>query len=96
MATNSYTSSRTNRHKLARRASDAANELQNAGLAAAQVASEQIEALQGMTDEYVELGRAKFRELGGEVQAHVKEKPMTALLVAAGVGFLIGAWIVRR
>jgi ElaB/YqjD/DUF883 family membrane-anchored ribosome-binding protein len=40
--------------------------------------------------EYWEQGRAKAEEVTETVQTRVRENPMAAVLIAAGVGFLIG------
>ena len=45
---------------------------------------------------YVEQGREKVETLGRTVGGQVKEWPLSSLLVATGVGLLLGVVLARR
>jgi ElaB/YqjD/DUF883 family membrane-anchored ribosome-binding protein len=64
--------------------------VQDAGQAARRYASEGMEKVRDTATEYWEQGRAKAEEMTDSVQTRVRENPMAAILIAAGVGFLIG------
>lgn len=69
---------------------------QDAGQAARRMASEGVEKVRDTATEYWEQGRAKAEEVTETVQNRVRENPMAAILIAAGVGFLIGMACARR
>ncbi len=50
----------------------------------------------GISPKDVEQAKEQFRAIGRGVEQIVREQPLPALLVAAGVGFLLGAMLVRR
>ena len=54
------------------------------------VASEQYENLRSQANEYYEQGRQRAQEWEQGLERYVQEKPIQSLLIAAGVGMLVG------
>jgi ElaB/YqjD/DUF883 family membrane-anchored ribosome-binding protein len=70
---------------------------QEAGQAARQMASDGMERVKDTATEYWDQGRAKAEEVAEDFQDRVREQPLAAVLIAAGVGFLFGfACAIRR
>jgi ElaB/YqjD/DUF883 family membrane-anchored ribosome-binding protein len=61
-----------------------------------QKAQGNLESLTKAASDYVEQGQRKAQELGRSVSGKVQERPAAALLVAAGLGFLLGVILKRR
>ena len=59
-------------------------------------AQEGLGAIKDAASEYIDQGREKAAALGRSVEEQVKEWPLSALLVATGVGVLIGVVLARR
>jgi len=59
-------------------------------------AREGFESLRETTSEYLEQGREKAQDLGQTLERQIRSQPMMAILVAAGLGFLVGALWSRR
>ena len=53
-------------------------------------ASEQYDQVRRQAQEYYEQGRERARELEQNLESYVQEKPIQSLLIAAGVGMLLG------
>jgi ElaB/YqjD/DUF883 family membrane-anchored ribosome-binding protein len=87
---------RTKREDVAEHASAIAQDLQDMGHAARQMANERAEALREAANEYLDQGKVRVREMGEAVQHHIQEQPMKSLLIAGAVGFLLGVFWVRR
>lgn len=60
------------------------------------LASEGLEMLRESTNECLEQGRAKAQELAAVLEAQIRAQPLTAVLVAGGVGLLLGVMWSRR
>jgi ElaB/YqjD/DUF883 family membrane-anchored ribosome-binding protein len=99
--------SNPNTSRLSERAAIVADDLREVGAAAKRTAVDGAEAVRDTAQEVYEKGRAKAnevldegraraREMGHGVQLMVQEQPVKSLLVAAGVGFLLGALWMRR
>ena len=54
------------------------------------VATEQYEQLKNQAQDYYEQGRERAREMQQNLESYVQEKPIQSLLIAAGVGMLLG------
>jgi ElaB/YqjD/DUF883 family membrane-anchored ribosome-binding protein len=87
---------RSKRGEVTEQMSSMANDLQEMGAGARRMAGDSVEALRDTANEYLEEGRARVRELSDTVQTRVQEQPMTSILVATAVGFLLGVLWVRR
>ena len=58
--------------------------------------SAQVERAQEAVGEYYEAAREKVEDLTTTVEKLIRDQPTQALLVAAGVGFVLGACWMRR
>jgi ElaB/YqjD/DUF883 family membrane-anchored ribosome-binding protein len=63
--------------------------------AARRAASEGVEQLKAQGEAAIEKLRGQAHDLEDELTAHVREKPLTSLAIAAGVGYLL-ALLSRR
>jgi ElaB/YqjD/DUF883 family membrane-anchored ribosome-binding protein len=86
----------TKREDITDQASTIAKDLKDVGAATKRIASDSVEAIRDTANDYLDQGKTKVRELGGTVQNKVQDQPLTAVLIAAAVGFLLGAVWVRR
>jgi ElaB/YqjD/DUF883 family membrane-anchored ribosome-binding protein len=59
-------------------------------------AQESLDDARAATSHYVERGREKVESLARTVEGQVKAAPISALLLAAGVGLLMGVIFSRR
>ena len=59
-------------------------------------ATEQYERVRDTAEEYYERGRDKAQEWERGVEEYVQEKPIKALLIAAGVGLALGILLKRH
>lgn len=66
------------------------------GDAAKRIATDGVEALRGTANDYLDRGRSGARRVSERVQGKVQDEPVKALLIAAGLGFLLGALWIRR
>jgi len=60
-----------------------------------QTATEQYEQLRDQASDYYEQGRQRALEMEQGLEQYVQEKPIQALLIAAGVGMVLG-WMWKR
>ena len=81
---------------VANRAATFAEDIKELGAAAKRTMADSADAVRETANEYLDQGRAKAREAGERVQQQVGEKPMTSVLLAAAMGFLLGIFWVRR
>jgi ElaB/YqjD/DUF883 family membrane-anchored ribosome-binding protein len=95
MATNSNLKRRSH-DTIADRTATVARDMQQIGDAARKMADHSVTAVRDTAKQYLDEGRSRLEHLGDDVQSRVAEQPIKALLVAAGIGFLIGAIWTRR
>ncbi len=91
--------SHTKRHDVdtvANRASTIAKDFHEVGDAAKRIATDSVGALSDTAHQYLDEGRSHARHVGDDIQARVQEQPVKSLLIAAGLGFLLGALWIRR
>lgn len=93
---NHSTSKRASRETVADRAVSVARDFHAVGGAARQMATHSMEAVRDTARQYLDDGRSQVRHLGEGVQARIAEQPLKSLLIAAGIGFLLGAIWTRR
>lgn len=62
---------------------------------AQQAAEDALNDLKGRAAEYLEVGRGKACALAEMVEEQIRERPIQAAAVAAGIGFALG-FILRR
>ncbi|HEY1922746.1 MAG TPA: hypothetical protein VGG44_08260 [Tepidisphaeraceae bacterium] len=80
------------KHKVA----DVAEDVRAMGGQVGKAAREQYENLRSKASDYVEQGRGKAEEWESDLEGYIKAKPVQALLVAAGVGVILGLLWRRR
>ena len=61
-----------------------------------EAAQDQLENLRDTAGEYYEQGRAKAEELCGSLEQRIQRTPLQSVMIAAGVGFVLGMIITRR
>lgn len=75
--------------------SGVAQNLRDMGQQVKEKAQEQFETLRQSASEYYEQGRDKAMEWEHNVEDYIREQPMKSVLIAAGVGLVLG-FIWRR
>ena len=60
------------------------------------VASEKLSNLKGQAAEYYRQGKIRARAMEEDVVDYIREKPVQSILIAAGVGLLLGVFFRRR
>jgi ElaB/YqjD/DUF883 family membrane-anchored ribosome-binding protein len=71
-------------------ASQIGQDLRNLGGQARDAATQTYEQLRQQAGDYYEQGRDRAREMEQSLETYVQEKPIQSLLIAAGVGMLLG------
>ena len=64
--------------------------LRNLGSQVRDTATQQYEQLRQQAGDYYEQGRQRAMEMEQSLEQYVQEKPIQAVLIAAGVGVLLG------
>ena len=76
--------------QLKEKAQEVKDNLREMGSQARDVAKEQYENLRSQANEYYEQGRERINEYTESLEQYVQEQPIKSLLIAAGVGVLLG------
>src|SRR3954468_737539 len=76
--------------QLKEKAQEVKDNLREMGTQARDVAKEQYENLRNQASEYYDQGRERINEYQESLEQYVQEQPIKALLIAAGVGMLLG------
>jgi ElaB/YqjD/DUF883 family membrane-anchored ribosome-binding protein len=71
-------------------ASQVQQNLRDMGTQVRDAATEQYNNLRGQATEYFEEGRMRAQEWEQSIEQYVHEKPIQSILIAAGVGMLLG------
>jgi ElaB/YqjD/DUF883 family membrane-anchored ribosome-binding protein len=71
-------------------ASQVGENLRNVGSQLRDTATEQYSQLRDQASDYYEQGRQRAMEMEQGLEQYVQEKPIQSLLMAAGVGLLLG------
>ena len=66
------------------------------GSIARDVAQEKLEQLRESATEYRDQGRDKIQEVERTIEDYIRERPIKTILIAAGVGLLLGRFWMRR
>jgi ElaB/YqjD/DUF883 family membrane-anchored ribosome-binding protein len=82
--------------QLREKSSDIKHNLQEMGTAAKQAAQEQLSGVRDSMVGYYEQGREKAIEFEHSLENRIREKPLSSVLVATGLGFLIGMFWMRK
>ncbi len=64
--------------------------------ATADQGGEQIARIRARAEDSVRVARARMKDLGGELDAQVRENPWNAVGIAAGVGLVLGILLARK
>jgi ElaB/YqjD/DUF883 family membrane-anchored ribosome-binding protein len=93
---------RNNRHATARRprgdpqARTVTQDIQELGGLAKEMAQEKAAQLRASVAEYGEEGRERVQQVERSFAKYVAEQPLTSVLIAVGVGLLLGGFWMRR
>jgi ElaB/YqjD/DUF883 family membrane-anchored ribosome-binding protein len=71
-------------------AAEVAGKVRDMGSQVRDAATEKFDDLRQQANDYYEQGRERARELEQSLESYVQEKPIQSLLIAAGVGMLLG------
>ncbi|HKX12139.1 MAG TPA: DUF883 C-terminal domain-containing protein [bacterium] len=77
-------------------ASAIGHDVQDLGRATKHLAEDAVNLLKNNASEYYQQGVKKAQTMEKTLESRIKDNPMQALLIAAGVGFVIGAFLARR
>lgn len=72
------------------------NDVRKVGGAVKQMATDRADEMRDMANDYLEQGQERIRAASDDLLTRVQERPVKSLLIAAGVGFLLGIFWVRR
>lgn len=81
---------------LRRKAGDVKQSVQELGSVAKAAASEKMGELRDTAADYYERGRERVSDAEQSVEDYIREQPLKSVLLAAGIGFLFGAFYIRR
>src|SRR4029079_15803725 len=79
--------------RLGQQAKDMGANLKDMGSSVKAAAQEQIERVRDTATEYYEQGRDKFMEAEDGFEEYVRAQPLKSILIAAGLGYLIGKFL---
>jgi ElaB/YqjD/DUF883 family membrane-anchored ribosome-binding protein len=82
--------------QLREKASEVGQNVRELGGQAREAAREQYDRLRGRAEEYYDRGRERAMEWEQGLEEYVQEQPIKSLLIAAGVGMLLGFFWRRR
>ncbi len=71
-------------------------DLQELGSMAREMAQEKVEQVRAGAADLVRDGREKVRQAEHSIEQYIREKPLTSMLIAAGVGLVLGRFWMRR
>lgn len=77
-------------------ASAIGHDVQDLGRATKHLAEDAVNMLKSNATDYYQQGVKKAHDVEKSLETRIKENPLQALAIAAGVGFVIGAIIARR
>ena len=79
-----------------RKARTVTQDIQELGGMAREMAQEKVEQLRASASEYCEEGRDKVQQVERSVEQFIRQQPLKSILIAAGVGMLLGGLWMRR
>lgn len=79
-----------------RRKSSAAARLRNGAHEGVDSVADSIDSLRSRAQDYVDEGRERATELAETFEGTIQDRPVTAILVAGAVGFVLGCFMSRR
>jgi ElaB/YqjD/DUF883 family membrane-anchored ribosome-binding protein len=69
---------------------------QSATKAVKQLTGDGVDAVRETAQDYMDQGRAKAQELTESMEDRVREQPVKSVLIAAGIGFVLGLFFLRK
>lgn len=81
---------------LRRKAGDVKQSVQDLSTTARAAAEEKLGELKDSASQYYEMGRERVYDAEQSVEDYIRDQPVKAVLIAAGLGFLFGACYMRR
>ena len=82
--------------RFAEQACAVSKDIQGMGAVARDAAHEKLEELQGNVSAVYEQGQDQVRQATRTLEQFIAEKPLTSVLIAAGVGLFLGRFWMRR
>ncbi len=76
--------------------SDAAQSVQDIGGSAKEFAQEKLEQASRQVGHYYEQSQAKAQELKHSLESAIRNQPLKSMLIAAGIGLIVGGLALRR
>ena len=95
-APNRARSERSASDRLGRKARKVTKDLQEMGEIAKDAAQERLGQLRENASEYCEQGQGKVQQVERSFEQYIRERPLKSILIAAGVGMLLGRFWRRR
>ena len=86
----------TTSDKLGKQAKEVTEDLQKMGETVRDAAQEKLGQAGDRASQYCEQGRDKVHGVACACEQFLRQKPLTSVLVAAGVGLLLGRFWLRR
>jgi len=86
----------TSRDRLGKQATKVKKDLEQMGGTAKDIAEEQLEQVGEIASEYYEQGRDKVHGVACACEQFIRERPLRSVLMAAGIGWLLGQVWKRR
>ncbi len=71
-------------------------DLQQLGGMAREMTQEKVEQVRAGAADYAKEGRDKAREVEHSIERYIREQPLKSMLIAAGVGMVLGRFWMRR
>jgi len=82
--------------RMGKQAKKVAQDVSKMGSIARDVAQEEFEHLRESASEYKDQGRDKVQQVERTIEQFIRERPLKTVLIAAGVGLLLGRFWMRR
>lgn len=82
--------------ELREKASDIKHDIQELGVAAKQMAQESLSQVRDAASDCMEQGRARAHDLSRSIENQIREQPLRSVLIAGGIGLLLGVLLIRR
>ena len=84
------------RHAAEAEANGIVHSVQKVGNEAAQAVRDGYEGIRDTAEDYVDQGRKKFKSMERDLERRIKQRPLGAVLIGIGVGFVAGFLYCRR
>jgi ElaB/YqjD/DUF883 family membrane-anchored ribosome-binding protein len=86
----------TTKERLGQQAMEVTKDLQEMGGIVRDAAQEKLGDLRTNVSEHYEQGRDQLLSIERTVEQYLRQRPFTSVLIAAGVGLLVGRFCLRR